>query len=256
MGRLGFLFQLQLTFSKPVNHHAFQLRCLPKSSARQEVVQSSFCVLPECETMMSEDYFGMKQSGSMITPHAGFSVQAEGVVNILPDLCEKADSNWKLGPYRQETFLTAPGFVLKGMAEELPEHNVPAAVMSLLSDRFVYAPGKTHAKTTAEEAAAQMQGVCQDEAHIMLSLLRMKGIPCRYIVGYMLGEGSTHAWVEVLHGETWIGLDPTNHRTVNDEYILISAGRDANDCPVNRGVFSGAAEQQSQSSVSVWHIND
>ena len=63
MGRLGFLFQLQLTFSKPVNHHAFQLRCLPKSSARQEVVQSSFCVLPECETMMSEDYFGMKQSG-------------------------------------------------------------------------------------------------------------------------------------------------------------------------------------------------
>jgi transglutaminase-like putative cysteine protease len=171
-------------------------------------------------------------------------------------MCEKADSNWKLGPYRQETFLTAPGFVLKGMAAELPEHNVPAAVMSLLSDRFVYAPGKTHAKTTAEEAAAQMQGVCQDEAHIMLSLLRMKGIPCRYIVGYMLGEGSTHAWVEVLQGETWIGLDPTNHRTVNDEYIVISAGRDANDCPVNRGVFSGAAEQQSQSSVSVWHIND
>jgi len=128
--------------------------------------------------------------------------------------------------------------------------------MSLLSERFIYAPGKTHAKTTAEEAASQMKGVCQDEAHIMLSLLRMKGIPCRYIVGYMLGEGSTHAWVEVLHGETWIGLDPTNHRTVNGEYIVISAGRDANDCPVNRGVFSGTAEQQSQSSVSVWHIND
>ena len=196
MGRLGFLFQLQLTFSAPVNHHAFQLRCLPKSGSRQQVVQSSFRVLPECEPIMSEDHFGLKQLGSMIMPHAGFSVQAEGIVDIMPDLCVKADGNWKLGPYRQETFLTAPGFVLKGMAAELPEHNVPAAVMSLLSDRFVYAPGKTHAKTTAEEAAAQMQGVCQDEAHIMLSLLRMKGIPCRYIVGYMLGEGSTHAWVE------------------------------------------------------------
>ena len=116
MGRLGFLFQLQLTFSEPVNHHAFQLRCLPKSSVRQQVVQSSFRVLPECKTIMSDDHFGLKQLGSMITLHAGFSVQAEGIVDILPGMCEKADSNWKLGPYRQETFLTAPGFVLKGMA--------------------------------------------------------------------------------------------------------------------------------------------
>lgn len=99
-----------------------------------------------------------------------------------------------------------------------------------------------------------MRGVCQDEAHIMLALLRMKGIPCRYVMGYMLGEGSTHAWVEVLREEKWIGMDPTNRRMVNDEYITVSAGRDANDCPVNRGIFSGMAKQQSQSGLSVWRI--
>lgn len=87
----------------------------------------------------------------------------------------------------------------------------------------------------------------------MLSLLRMKNIPCRYVMGYMLGEGSTHAWVEVLRNGEWIGYDPTNRRMVDGEYITVAVGRDANDCPVNRGIFSGTAKQQSQSGVSVWH---
>ncbi len=73
-------------------------------------------------------------------------------------------------------------------------------------------------------------------------------------MGYMLGEGSTHAWVEVLQDGCWVGHDPTNRRLVNDEYIRVAVGRDANDCPVNRGVFSGIAQQQSQSSLSVWRI--
>lgn len=256
MGRLGFSFQLQLTFSEPVNHHAFQLRCLPKSNVRQEVITSAFRILPECQIIISEDHFGLKQTGTMVLPHAGFSVQAVGIVDVRPELCETADVNWKLGPYRRETPLTASGPALTALSKMLPRDDVSGAVMALLSDNFTYAPGSTHTGTTAEEAAAMMQGVCQDEAHIMLSLLRMKGIPCRYVMGYMLGEGSTHAWVEVLHGEEWVGMDPTNRRIVNDEYITISVGRDANDCCVNRGVFSGSAEQQSQSGLSVWRIYD
>ena len=97
-----------------------------------------------------------------------------------------------------------------------------------------------------------MTGVCQDEAHIMLALLREKRIPCRYVMGYMLGEGATHAWVEVARDGLWLGFDPTNRRLVNEEYIRVAAGRDANDCPVNRGVFIGAASQASQSCLSVW----
>jgi len=167
---------------------------------------------------------------------------------------EQAAPLWQLGPYRRATPLTAPGAVLTALAADLPEDGAPDAVMALLNERFVYSPGCTDAATTAEQAASMMRGVCQDEAHIMLALLRLKGIPCRYVMGFMLGEGSTHAWVEVLRAGTWVGYDPTNHRLVNDEYIRVAAGRDANDCPVNRGVFSGTAQQTSQSCLSVWRI--
>jgi len=254
MGKLGFSFQLQLTFSEPVNHHAFQLRCLPGSGARQRLISSAFRVMPECKTLITEDHFGLKHSGTMEKPHAGFSVQADGIAEVFPDQYETAGPSWTLGPYRRQTALTAPGAALTAFSETLPACDIPEAVMGLLAERFTYQPGSTHSATTAEEAAAMMRGVCQDEAHVMLALLRMKEIPCRYVMGYMLGEGSTHAWVEVLHGEKWIGMDPTNRRMVNDEYITISAGRDANDCPVNRGIFSGTAKQQSQSALSVWRI--
>ena len=41
-------------------------------------------------------------------------------------------------------------------------------------------------------------GVCQDYAHCMLALCRLCGLPARYVSGHVLGEGGTHAWVEVL----------------------------------------------------------
>ena len=41
-------------------------------------------------------------------------------------------------------------------------------------------------------------GVCQDYAHVMLALCRLSGLPARYVSGHMLGEGGSHAWVEVV----------------------------------------------------------
>src|SRR3984893_5713004 len=53
-------------------------------------------------------------------------------------------------------------------------------------------------RTTAAEALALGQGVCQDYAHVMLALTRACGLPSRYVSGHLLGEGGTHAWVEVV----------------------------------------------------------
>lgn len=63
------------------------------------------------------------------------------------------------------------------------------------------------------------QGVCQDYAHIFLALLNLAGIPARYVTGLLIGEGASHAWVEVLHHGAWYGLDPTNDAPVLTDYI-------------------------------------
>ena len=70
----------------------------------------------------------------------------------------------------------------------------------------------------------------------------------------MLGEGATHAWIEVYADGRWIPLDPTHNRAVDDTYIKISAGRDAQDCTINQGVFMGGGKQQQEINVIVEEI--
>lgn len=256
MRSLAFSFRLRLDFSAPVQKHHYTLRCLPCDALHQRVLSASLRVAPGGTPDASVDTCGQLYYGCAQAAHTEFEALAEGTVCSALEEGEQAAPDWQLGPYRMFTPLTAPGISIRRLNEGLPagtpEDELAARIMELMHERFVYLPGSTHALTTAEEAAAALHGVCQDESHIMLSLLRLHGVPCRYAVGYMLGEGSTHAWVEMLHAGRWIGLDPTNHRAVGDEYIRVSVGRDAGDCPVNRGVFYGGASQRSESTVRVW----
>ena len=56
----------------------------------------------------------------------------------------------------------------------------------------------TEVATTAAEALALGWGVCQDSAHIMLTVCRLAGLPAGYVSGHLLGQGGSHAWVEVV----------------------------------------------------------
>ena len=82
----------------------------------------------------------------------------------------------------------------------------------------------------------------------------MENIPARYVVGMMLGEGASHAWVEAFCRGYWYGFDPTNNKLVNDEYIKVSYGRDSSDCPVIKGNFYGNGIQTQKEEVSVEEI--
>lgn len=116
-----------------------------------------------------------------------------------------------------------------------------------LTDKLFYVmrydPKCTNVGDSGEQALQKGGGVCQDYAHIMLSLLRAEGVTARYAAGMLLGEGGSHAWTEVLCRGYWYGFDPTNRKLVNDEYIRISCGRDASDCPVITGTMNTEASQ-------------
>jgi len=78
-------------------------------------------------------------------------------------------------------------------------------VCEAVHSAITYADGVTSVRTTAAEALAGGCGVCQDFAHVMLALCHLVGLPARYVSGHLLGQGGTHAWVEVVvpeaHGE-------------------------------------------------------
>jgi len=108
-----------------------------------------------------------------------------------------------------------------------------------------YAHGATSVATTAAEALAGGRGVCQDTAHVMIALCRAVGLPARYVSGHLLGEGGTHAWVEVIladaTGARAVAFDPCNGRRGGRDYLTVATGRDYTDVAPTSGTYVGTA---------------
>lgn len=256
MKKLSFDYEMRLQFGGPVTDHRFQLRCVPTSRSRQQVVDVRLVVEPECRLYMQVDSFGsLVATGYLPKPHDSFSYAVTGIAFVDT---ENAGSDPVKPLYRFASTLTTPGPAIEALVEtcrqrvaELgPDAGVVARateVMHAVYAAFTYVPGSTTVRTSAEEALAQGTGVCQDYAHVMLAVCRRLGIAARYIAGMLDGEGATHAWVEVYDEcGVWVGLDPTHDRPAGNTYIVIAHGRDYLDTKIDIGLFSGANVSQTQ----------
>jgi transglutaminase-like putative cysteine protease len=121
---------------------------------------------------------------------------------------------------------------------------------------FRYVSGATDNWTPLSKIWKARAGVCQDFAHIMISVLRTAGLPARYVCGYietdppkggrrLVGAVATHAWVEALvPGMQWVALDPTNDQWCGERHVAVSFGRDFADATPLRGTFKGSGGQK------------
>ncbi|MDO4324220.1 MAG: transglutaminase family protein [Lachnospiraceae bacterium] len=259
MKELHFEYHMKLSFDTPVEKHRFTLKCVPRSGERQEISDLSVDVYPKEFLSTYKDSFGNACIyGHAEGKHDHFSALVTGKAKTGLAPSETAREDYQIGLYRYQTNYTAPGPVIRAFADRIPF--APDATgfekalqyMKELYGHFQYVQGVTDISTTAEQAMAQGAGVCQDYSHILLSLCRIQHIPARYVVGMLMGEGLSHAWVEICHNGHWIALDPTNNLIVDDQHIKISSGRDYKDCTVNQGVFVGQTRQTQEASVKVW----
>jgi transglutaminase-like putative cysteine protease len=81
--------------------------------------------------------------------------------------------------------------------------------------------------------------VCQDFAHVMIAICSCLDVPARYVSGHLLGDGASHAWVEVCdrrRGEV-ISLDPTHDRRTDLRYVVTAVGRDYSDVAPTTGTY-------------------
>jgi transglutaminase-like putative cysteine protease len=113
---------------------------------------------------------------------------------------------------------------------------------------MTYQHGVTGVRTTAAEALALGQGVCQDYAHVMLAIARACGLPSRYVSGHLLGEGGSHAWVEIVlptrdgTGDAIAStFDPTHASRGGLNYVTIAVGGDYSDVAPTSGTYLSAA---------------
>jgi transglutaminase-like putative cysteine protease len=119
-----------------------------------------------------------------------------------------------------------------------------------LAKQFEYQKDVTKFDSTTEHFLQLGAGVCQDFAHLMLGLLRLSQVPCRYVSGYLHVErkrrepSQSHAWIELWapsHG--WIPFDPTHDRLIDERYVVVGHGRHYDDVPPNKGIYRGVAQE-------------
>ncbi len=144
------------------------------------------------------------------------------------------------------TRLTTPDERLRDLAAGLREGTPldrAERICALVHDAIHYEYGVTSVETTAAEALSGGRGVCQDSAHVMITLCRLVGVPARYVSGHLLGEGGTHGWMEVVVADgsaaVAVPFDPCNGRRAGADYLTVATGRDYADVPPTSGSYSG-----------------
>ncbi|MCD7813652.1 MAG: transglutaminase family protein [Lachnospiraceae bacterium] len=286
MKDLLFEYDMHLDFAPPVEEHRFTLKCIPLTDERQLINRLDVEIYPKEFLSTDKDSFGNYSIyGYTKGQHDRFFARVRGQARtgLAPYLTAKEEH--QVGLFKYQTDYTRPGPAILKFAEQFesaaekyrksgdenqtrfPEREIISTgsataifdfaitLMHGLYENFSYVQGVTDVRTTAEEAMALGKGVCQDYSHILLSLCRIWKIPCRYVVGMLIGEGLSHAWVEVCSGGRWYALDPTNNLIVDDQHIKISAGRDYHDCIVSQGVFVGRTTQTQTVAVRVKEMN-
>lgn len=258
MKTLRFHYSMRISFDSEICRHRFTLKCLPQDSDRQKILGRTTNVFPNEFINGGQDSFGNRCIyGYEKNPHQEFFIAVQGTAMTGLAEFESAPDERKIGFYRYQTPVTKPGPALTDFFSRIrfgtDDSNFDRSekIMKELSRNFSYKAGTTRIGTTSEEAFSQGFGVCQDYAHIMLSLCRMAKIPCRYVCGMLIGEGASHAWVEIYDVRRWFAFDPTNNLVVAEDHIKISCGRDYSDCSINQGVFYGNAVQTQTVNVTV-----
>jgi len=163
----------------------------------------------------------------------------------------RLQDGWLSEAYLLEpSVLTEPDYRIMRAADDLAtsaKYGLPLAdrINDWVYQSMTYRYGVTAVRTTAAEALEIGAGVCQDYAHVMLALCRACGLPARYVSGHLLGQGGTHAWVEVIvpradHAEA-VAFDPCNGRRTDGGYVTVATGRDYSDVAPASGSYVGAS---------------
>lgn len=262
-------------YSVPVSEAYLEARLTPPHRDEQEILAHRIEFQPDAGLSNYVDYFGNTTTFySMTLRHERLTVTNRMTVRtrarrpigealVLP-LAEArqilASSLTDVFEYLQPTPLVPTGGQATEWAKKFLRGSVPigealAALNREIYEKFAYKPGTTELNTPLATVWKKRTGVCQDFAHVMLSILRTAGLPARYVCGYietdapagggrLVGAVATHAWVEVLlPGLQWAALDPTNDQWSGERHITVALGRDFEDASPVRGTFKGSGSQ-------------
>jgi transglutaminase-like putative cysteine protease len=222
----------------------------PSAYGDQTLVSDRLVITPDAAVRWGEDAFG-NVVARIAAPRVDEAIELdyEAIVQRSAGPKLTVPARWFRDPrFREPSALTLPCGALRSVAARLSSgiddpYALASRINEYVHEHMRYVPDVTTVATTAAQAYTLGVGVCQDYAHIMIALARACGLAARYVSGHLLGEGGTHAWVEVIADScgrraapVW-GFDPTHRRETTLSYLFVAAGRDFADVTPTSGRF-------------------
>ena len=274
----------RFTYESPISESIMEVRMQPRTEQHQRCLGFELTTTPRATIAAYRDplhnivhHFDIPGRHSQLTIVAEAIVEFVGAPSLPPalpmsawddvDAVQRAQTHWD---FLQPSVLTRETPLLKAFEDALCQENGVdvrrrdplSEVLSInkaIHQRFTYRQQVTGVDSPIDHALETGEGVCQDFAHVMLACVRRRGIPCRYVSGYLFhgssdtsADGATHAWVEaLLPGLGWVGFDPTNDVVAGTRHIRVAIGRDYADVPPTRGVFRGRSANELAVAVQV-----
>jgi transglutaminase-like putative cysteine protease len=259
--RLAIQHETTYRYESPVQYSIQQLRLTPANAGTQLVRQWHIEAPGKLDS--SVDAYGNVLHTLVLTrPHCEIRLRVNGEVDTLPlhdgrlgDIVGAVP----LEHFTCATRLTEPNEAIRALAGETGALDRPAGLIELadrIRERVAFQTGATEVASTAADALAAGKGVCQDHAHLMLACCRVRGVPARYVSGYIDGgdapQTASHAWVDVwLDTVGWVSVDVSGGEFASGRFCRIAQGRDYEAAAPVRGTRIGGREERLQVTVRV-----
>src|SRR5262252_7016730 len=279
MNRYHLLHVTEFVYDGPVSESYNEVRLRPMHDDNQSCLSFRLSTVPASPAFSYRDALGNWVHQINVLPvHSKLRVQAESVVlthdaTAATGFMQLSELEQRQEELEEELYdmLAASKYVphlpelspLMAEAEARCDGTVAGfarRACDLIHDRFQYVRGATHVNSSISDSLQLGAGVCQDFAHLLLGVLRKRGIPARCVSGYLvphnrdypvakqeevIGGQASHAWAEAyLPDSDWMPLDPTLGKPVGMRHVRVAYGRDYSDVAPVRGVYKGHAGQR------------
>ena len=226
MKKLVFDYEMKLSFSSPVTDHRFQLRCIPATGPRQQVIDVAVKIEPDVELETTIDSFdSVVMTGFIPEPHTMFNYSVTGIA-FVDNAHIKSEIYKPL--YRFNSALTVPGPAIE-------------ALIGICRERIASLPADCTPRKRSLNARAYAR------------ITRTSCCPCAGTSDSLpdTSRDCSAARAPRTHGSKSTMMDvgsvwTPHNRMVDDNYITIAHGRDYRDCMLDIGIFSGCDVKQDQ----------
>ncbi len=260
-----------------------EVRLQPFACATQTVLDFDLLIEPPATVISFRDYYGnavhdfgvaylhdslVIEATSDVVTHAGadepLAGPAEGEPDASPSLRTLAGNAALADDFAE--FLGPSTYIVLGddsakLAEALLAEDPETTALEFFTraadhvrGQLEYRIGTTTVNSSVAEVLAGGSGVCQDFAHVLISLCRHVGLPARYVSGYLGSVGvstASHAWTEAyIPPYGWLGVDGTLGTPCTGQHVKVGVGRDYADVSVLRGTYQGAGQAELDVEVS------